>query len=153
MSQRPRAAASLAIALRSFRTSLVSRGASVLRFFHLLVPLLQARQSHLMGGPQTIPGLRIKAAFSRNKARVTQASIIERAVPSAALSPFAPGDVIAILAVGISRFPGCTKDAQGGIDRTGDYVPGRRGFCQHRKRTAATPISLKLVMRSSLDSG
>jgi hypothetical protein len=36
--------------------------------------------------------------------------------------------------VGISRFPGRTKDALGGVDRTGAYVPGHRGSCQHRKK-------------------
>src|SRR6202051_154678 len=62
------------------------------------------------------------------------AGIVERAVPTASLPPFRPFDVIAILAVGISRFPGRTKDALGGVDRTGDYMPGHRGPCQHRKK-------------------
>ena len=75
-----------------------------------------------------------KAAFSRYIARVTPASIVERAVPTASPPPAAPGDVIAILAVGISRLPGRTKDALGGVDRTGAYVPGHRGSCHHRKK-------------------
>jgi hypothetical protein len=84
--------------------------------------------------PKQYLALCIKAAFSRNKMRVKVASIVERAVPTASLPPFRPFDIIAILAVGISRFPGRTKDALGGVPWTGDYVAGHRGFCQHRKK-------------------
>ena len=84
--------------------------------------------------PKQYLALRIKAAFSRYKARVTPASIVERTVPTASLSPFRPFDVIAILAVGIARFPGRTKNALGGVDWTGFYVPGHRGSSQHRKK-------------------
>jgi hypothetical protein len=76
---------------------------------------------------------RIKAAFSRYKAGVVPASIVERAVPTASLSPFGPCDVIAILAVGISRFPGRTEEALGGAAWAGDDVPGHRGSRQHRE--------------------
>ena len=102
------------------------------------VPRLRAYASGPMipsgVGPKQHLALRIKAAFSRYEARVTQASIVEPAVPSASLPPFAPGDVIAILAVGISRFPGRTKEALGGVAWTGDYVSGHRGSCQHGKK-------------------
>jgi hypothetical protein len=84
--------------------------------------------------PKQYLALCIKAAFSRYKARVMPASIVERAVPTASLPPFRPFDIIAILAVGISRLPGRTKDALGGVDWTGDYMPGHRGPCQHRKK-------------------
>ena len=49
--------------------------------------------------------------------RVKVASIVERAVPSAVLPPAAPSYEIAILAVGISRLSGRTKDALSGIER------------------------------------
>jgi hypothetical protein len=78
--------------------------------------------------------LSVKAAFSRYVARIMPASIVERAVPTASLPPFRPFDVIAIFAVGVSRFPGRTKDALGGTAWTGDYLPGQRGTCQHRKK-------------------
>ena len=78
--------------------------------------------------------LRITAAFLRNITRVEVASVVERAVPTASLSPFGPLDVIAILAVGISRFTGRTIDALGGVCWTGDDVPGHRGSCQSRKK-------------------
>jgi hypothetical protein len=84
--------------------------------------------------PKQYLALRIKAAFSRYIAGVMPAGIVELAVPTASLPPLAPGDVIAILAVGISRFPGRTKDALGGMAWTGDYVPGHRGSCQHRRK-------------------
>jgi hypothetical protein len=84
--------------------------------------------------PEKYLALRIKAAFSRYIARVTPASIVEGAVPTASLPPFRPFHVIAIFAVGISRFPGRTKDAHGGVGWTGDYMPGHRGFCKHRKK-------------------
>ena len=84
--------------------------------------------------PKQYLALRIKAAFSRNITRVKVASIVERAVPTASLSPFAPSYVIAILAVGISCFLGRTKDALAGVDRMGAYAPGHRGSCQHRKK-------------------
>jgi hypothetical protein len=85
--------------------------------------------------PKQYLTLRIKAAFSRNITRVKVAGIVERAVPTASLPPFRPFDVIAILAVGISRFPGRTKHALGGVARTGDYVSShRRGSCQHSNK-------------------
>ena len=88
--------------------------------------------------PKQDLALRIKTAFSRYEPGVTQASIIERTVPSASLSPFRPCDVVAILAVRISRFPGRTKDALSGAAWTGDYVSGyRRGSCQHRNKNGS----------------
>ena len=84
--------------------------------------------------PKQYLALCIKAAFSRNITRVKIASIVERAVPSAVLSPAAPSYEIAILAVGISRLPGRTKDALGGVPWSGDYGPGHRWPCQHRKK-------------------
>ena len=75
--------------------------------------------------------LRIKAAFSGYKTGVTQAGIVERAVPTAPLPPFGPCEVIAIFGVGISRFSGRTIDALGGMDRR---VPGRRRSRQHRTK-------------------
>ena len=83
--------------------------------------------------PKQYLALCIKAAFSRFITRVKVASIVERAVPTASLSPFRPRDVIAILAMGISRFPGRTKDALGGIPWTGDYVPRHRRPRQRRR--------------------
>lgn len=70
--------------------------------------------------PKQYLASRIKAAFSRYKARVMPASIVERAVPTASLPPFRPCDVIAVLTVGISRFPGRTKEALDGAAWTGD---------------------------------
>ena len=88
--------------------------------------------------PKQDLALRIKTAFSRYEPGVTQASIIERTVPSASLSPFRPCDVVAILAVRISRFPGRTKDALSGAAWTGDYVAAyRRGSCQHRNKNGS----------------
>jgi hypothetical protein len=51
----------------------------------------------------------IEAAFSRYEAGVAQTSIVQRAVPAASRPPLRPFDVIAIFAVGISRFPGCAQ--------------------------------------------
>jgi hypothetical protein len=80
----------------------------------------------------------IKAAFSRYEAGIEQAGIIKGAVPTTSLSPFAPGDVIAILAVGISRVPCCAKEALGGVARAGGempcLVPGHCRCCQHGKK-------------------
>jgi hypothetical protein len=84
--------------------------------------------------PKQYLALYIKAAFSRYKAGVIPARIVERAVPGTALSPFAPGDIIAILAVGISRFPGRTKDALRGVAWTVDDMPGHCGPCQNRSK-------------------
>ena len=79
---------------------------------------------------------RVTSAFSRNITRVKVASIVERAVPTASLSPFAPSYVIAKLAVGISSFPGRTINALGGVHWTGGYVPpGHRGSCRYRKKS------------------
>ena len=78
--------------------------------------------------------LRIKAAFSRDITGVTQAGIVERAVPAAPLPPFGPCDIIAIFGVGISRFPGRTIDALGGEARVDSHMPSRRGSCQHRTK-------------------
>ena len=75
----------------------------------------------------------IKAAFSRYEAGIEQAGIIEATIPSTSLAPFAPGYVIAILAVGISGFPGRTKQALARMS----CVPGHCGACQHRKNECA----------------
>src|ERR1700693_6169667 len=83
---------------------------------------------------QTITSWVCPAAFSRHIAWVMPASIVERAVPSAMLPPGTPCHVIAILAVGISCFAGRTKDALGVTVCAGDYMPGHRGSCQHRKK-------------------
>jgi hypothetical protein len=77
--------------------------------------------------------LRIKAAFSRYKGWVLQASIVQGAVPAASLSPFAPLNVIAIFAVGISSLPGRTKQALGGIAWAGQ-MPSHCGACRHGKK-------------------
>ena len=107
---------------------------SVRAFFHLLAPL-QARQMITSWVcPKQYLALCTKAAFSRHIARVTRACIVERAVPTASPPPSAPGDVIAILAVGISGLPGRTKEALGGVAWTGDYMPRHRRPCQHRKK-------------------
>jgi hypothetical protein len=84
--------------------------------------------------PKQYMALCIKAAFSGNESRVSQAGVVERAVPTASLPPFRPCDVIAVLAVGISRLLGRTKDASGGIPSSGYYTLGHSGSCQHRKK-------------------
>jgi hypothetical protein len=84
--------------------------------------------------PKQYLALYIKAAFSRYIVGVTPASIVELAVPTASPPPAAPGEIIAILAVGISRFPGRTKDALGVIAGVDDHVLGHRGSCQDRKK-------------------
>ena len=90
--------------------------------------------------PKQYLALCIKAAFSRNITRVKVASIVERGVPSAVLPPAAPSYEIAIFAMGISRLPGRTKDALGGVvpwrvvPWIVDYLPGHRWRCQHRKK-------------------
>src|ERR1700739_131041 len=84
--------------------------------------------------PKQYLALCIKATFSRNITRVKVASIVERAVPTAVPPPAAPKCVIAILAVEISRLPGRTKEALGGVPWSGDYMPGHRWPCQHRKK-------------------
>ena len=90
--------------------------------------------------PKQYLALCIKAAFSRNITRVKVASIVERGVPSAVLPPAAPSYEIAIFAMGISRLPGRTKDALGGVvpwrvvPWSVDYLPGHRWRCQHRKK-------------------
>jgi hypothetical protein len=83
--------------------------------------------------PKQYLALCIKAAFSRNITRVKVAGIVERAVPTAVPPPTAPSCVIAILAMEISRLPGRTKDALGGVPWI-DYLPGHRWPCQHRKK-------------------
>ena len=89
--------------------------------------------------PKPYVALCSKAAFWRNITRVEVTGIVERAVPSAVLPPAAPSYEIAILAVGISRLPGRTKDALrgvpfGGVPWSVDYLPGHRWPCQHRKK-------------------
>src|ERR1700680_103030 len=61
--------------------------------------------------------------------RITQAGIVELAVPAAAPPPAAPGYVIAIPAVGISRLPRRAIDALGVVAWTRDYLPGHCGRC------------------------
>jgi hypothetical protein len=60
---------------------------------------------------------------------VTPASIVEPAVPTTSESPFGPRPIIAILAVGVSRFPGRTIDALGVAAWAGACVPGHCGPC------------------------
>jgi hypothetical protein len=100
-------------------------------------------------GAEQYLALRIKAAFSRYKAGVYQASIVERAIPSAALSPFAPGHVIAILAVGIPASLVAQKRLWAGWPGLEIICRAIAGPASTEKRTAATPISLNFVMRSS----
>jgi hypothetical protein len=57
--------------------------------------------------------------------------VVERTVPGTSLAPFAPGDVVAILAVGISRLPRCTEEALAGA---GDEVARHRRGRQHGKQ-------------------
>jgi hypothetical protein len=71
-------------------------------------------------------------------ARITPASIVELAVPTASPPPAAPGDVIAILTVWISRFSGRTIDALGVVAWAGDYLLGHCGpCCQGKSRDSA----------------
>src|SRR5882724_2160849 len=66
--------------------------------------------------------------------RITHAGIVELAVPTAAPPPAAPGYVIAIPAVGISRFPCRAIDALGVVAWTRDYLPGHCGRrCQCKR--------------------
>lgn len=70
--------------------------------------------------------------------RVTPASIVEPAVPSASPPPTAPGNVIAVLTVWISGFPGRTIEALGVVGWAGDRLPGHSGpGCQHKSRSSA----------------
>jgi hypothetical protein len=78
--------------------------------------------------------LLIETAFSGNEGRIVQAGIIERTVPAPSLAPFAPGDVVAILAVGISGFSGCTKKALAGMGGSGDEVPRHHGGRERGKK-------------------
>jgi hypothetical protein len=55
--------------------------------------------------------LPIEATLAGNKAGIVDAGIVKRTVPAASLAPFAPGDVVAIPAVGISCIPRCAKEA------------------------------------------
>jgi hypothetical protein len=56
--------------------------------------------------------------------RIKIASIVQATVPTTSPPPFSPGWVIAILTIGISRFPRRTIDALGGV-----YA---LGHCGHR---------------------
>lgn len=49
---------------------------------------------------------RIQAAFTRNESWIVEAGGIERGVPTAALSPFAPHNVITQPTVRVTRFSG-----------------------------------------------
>src|SRR6516164_3293711 len=64
--------------------------------------------------------------------RVEPARVIKTGIPRASAPPAAPGEIIAILAVRIARFPGCTKDA------LAVPVPGQSGVsCQRKKQGRA----------------
>jgi hypothetical protein len=63
-----------------------------------------------------------------------QTSIIERTVPTTSLTPFAPGEVVAILAVGISGFSGCAKETLAGMGGSGDEVPRHHGGRERAKK-------------------
>jgi hypothetical protein len=89
--------------------------------------------------PKQYLALCIEAALSRYEGRVMKAGIVECGIPTASLPPFGPFDVIAIFAVGISRFPGCTEDALNGTVWTGDHRPSQRWNCQHRKKNYGNP--------------
>src|ERR1700739_1569221 len=65
--------------------------------------------------------------------RIAQAGIVELTVPAASGSPLAPGDVIAVFAVGIPCFPGRAIDALGVGTCAGDDGSGHRGTCCHDK--------------------
>ena len=70
--------------------------------------------------------------------RVTKAGIVAAGVPSASLSPFAPGDVIGIFAEGISRFYRRAIKALAGVALVGVDVPGHCGPCCQGKNHGGT---------------
>jgi hypothetical protein len=73
--------------------------------------------------------------------RVAPAGIVEPAVPAAAPPPAAPGQVIAIPAVGISGFPCRAIDALGVAAWTGDYLRGHCGPCRQGDSCGSTENS------------
>ena len=83
--------------------------------------------------PEQRATLLIEATLSRYKAGIMYAGVVEGAVPSASLAPFAPGDVIAIFAVGISRLSGRAKDAASGMSGSGKDGPRHHGRRQRYK--------------------
>jgi hypothetical protein len=89
--------------------------------------------------PKQYMALCIEAALSGHESRVMKAGIVERGIPTASLPPFGPFDVIAVFAVGISRFPGCTKNALNATVWTGGHRPSQRWSCQHRKKDCGNP--------------
>jgi hypothetical protein len=97
-----------------------SAGHSGIRTRHIVTSWVRPKQDL---------AVRIEAAFPRDKAGVVYAGIIQGAVPGTPLPPFAPGYVIAVSAVRISRIPGRTKNALAGVAQ----VPGHCGSAQHRK--------------------
>lgn len=83
--------------------------------------------------------------------RVTPASIVEPAVPSASPPPTAPGNVIAVLTVWISGFPGRTIEALGVVGWAGDRLPGHSGpGCQHKSRSSAEDFEFHRTFLHSL---
>jgi hypothetical protein len=92
--------------------------------------------------PEQWAALLIEAALSRYKAGIVNAGVVERVVPCASLTPFAPGDVIAIFAVGISRLSGRAKDAPSRMGGSGKHGPrhhGRHQRCQQDGRNSGKP--------------
>ena len=91
--------------------------------------------------------LLIEAALSRNKAGIVDAGIVKRTVPAPSLAPFAPGDVVAIPAVGISCVPRCAKDALTLTSGARGELPRRRGRRQQDGDSAEKPKSCHAILR------
>ena len=82
--------------------------------------------------------------------RVAQARIVESGIPAASPSPAAPGDVIAILAVGITSFPGCAVDALG---RHCDPRCGGRSCCHAESHDCAENPEFHFMFPPFCESG
>jgi hypothetical protein len=80
----------------------------------------------------------IEAALSGYESGIVDAGIIKRTVPAASLTPFAPGDVVAILAVGISCVPGCAEEALTRMRGAGNDGPADRGSCERGKKNGGS---------------
>src|ERR1700729_984894 len=73
------------------------------------------------------------AALGWHKARVHQASVVQRGIPSATPPPAAPCEIVAIPAVGVSGFAGRTIDALA-VGDPGDRSRHRGRRCGYDRR-------------------
>ena len=88
----------------------------------------QLRKSAGVGSPgDRLPAPRIHAAFTRNECRIVEAGIIESAIPTTSLPPFAPHNIVAQPTMRIARFSGCAVDALMGLASHGRSRQDRNG--------------------------